>query len=59
MQTKCGKIEYATRGEARGAIVKLRKYSKHRAHKKKGRDMNAYKCRNCGHWHIGHPRTIK
>jgi hypothetical protein len=45
-----GKSAYQTQMQAQAAIGRRRRNNKDRA------PLNAYRCRYCGQWHVGHPK---
>lgn len=45
-----GKLRYFTEDATRGAIELLRRQESH----KRGSTLEAYRCRACTFWHVGH-----
>jgi hypothetical protein len=52
MMIDCYKKQYNTRRRAEGAILKTETFDNRELNP--NRVMNAYICRRCGWWHIGH-----
>jgi len=46
---RCGKVKYAEPHAASLAVLAARRRTGHR-------NINQYRCPNCGGWHIGHYR---
>ena len=51
-QCKTGKLQYASRADARKAAKDLKEVTKQR------RAMTAYLCEHCGCFHIGHSNRV-